>query len=117
MRMWMIDPKLLCRKHLLGEHSEIHKHKHNFLKGHSIKGRIYPITQIEPLSMQYRHEQLSQEMLLRKYNHQSPFEQPSLEKYTPEDINVKVDKNIALKDLSERCSECRKRIHENQNNI
>jgi hypothetical protein len=25
MMMWMIDPVLLCRKHLLGEHGEIHK--------------------------------------------------------------------------------------------
>lgn len=30
MRMWMIDPKLLCRKHLLGEHNEIHKHLPSF---------------------------------------------------------------------------------------
>ena len=50
MRMWMIKPELLCRQHLLGEHSEIHKHKHNFEKGHSIKGRLYPISQKEPLS-------------------------------------------------------------------
>ena len=24
MRMWMIDPKMLCKKHLLGEHVELH---------------------------------------------------------------------------------------------
>jgi len=40
MRMWMVEPKLLCKKHLLGEHNEIHKHRHNFVKKHSVKGRI-----------------------------------------------------------------------------
>ena len=24
MRQWMVDPRLLCRKHLLGEHVENH---------------------------------------------------------------------------------------------
>ena len=24
MRMWMIDPTMLCTKHLLGEHVELH---------------------------------------------------------------------------------------------
>jgi hypothetical protein len=24
MRMWMVPPKVMCRKHLLGEHVEIH---------------------------------------------------------------------------------------------
>lgn len=24
MRMWMVDPKIMCRKHLLGEHLELH---------------------------------------------------------------------------------------------
>ena len=35
MRMWMISPEWLCRKHLIGEHGEIHKH-------HSIAKRIAP---------------------------------------------------------------------------
>ncbi|MFW6247177.1 MAG: hypothetical protein ACOC22_03345 [bacterium] len=30
--MWGINPELLCKKHLLGEHGEIHKHRYNFVK-------------------------------------------------------------------------------------
>ena len=48
MRMWGIDAKLLCKKHLIGEHGEIHKHRHNFVKQHKITKRISPIVQIEP---------------------------------------------------------------------
>ena len=82
MRMWMIDPKLLCRKHLLGEHAEIHKHRHNFVKQHNITGRIYPIVQIEPENMKSRHDELAKEMIKRGYNHNSPYEQPDLD-YLP----------------------------------
>ena len=47
MRMWMIDPKLLCRKHLLGEHGEIHKHLPSLRKGHRVDGRFSPVVQIQ----------------------------------------------------------------------
>ena len=36
MRMWMIDPTLLCRKHLLGEHGELHKFIPSFRKQYSV---------------------------------------------------------------------------------
>jgi len=110
MRMWMIDPKLLCQKHLLGEHGEIHKHRHNFVKQHSIAKRISPVVQIEPSAMQSRHNTLAQEMLRRGMNHQSPFVQPSIA-YLPiaEQLAV-VDIQNSLNDLSNRCPACAKNI-------
>jgi len=105
--MWMIDPRLLCRQHLLGEHSEIHKFRHNFVKGHSIKGRR---GQIEPSSMGARHEALAEEMLSRGYKHQSPYEQPDLSHYPDEDRLGTVDTAQATADLAARCAECRARI-------
>lgn len=102
MRMWMVDPKILCRKHLLGEHGEIHKHRHNFVKQHKMDGRI---GQIEPKSMEKRHDILAKEMLKRGYNHQSPFSQPDIS-YLPK---MTVNKSDALSDLLSRCSECKKR--------
>lgn len=109
MRMWMIDPKALCRQHLLGEHNEIHRHKHNFEKHHSIAGRISPIVLIEPENMGKRHDELAEEMLRRGYNHQSPYEQPDLSYYIDEQRYAKVDLEYNLKDLYERCPECRAR--------
>lgn len=110
MRMWMIDPKLLCRKHLLGEHGEIHKHRHNFVKQHSISKRVSPVVQIEPKSMQTRHDELAAEMLRRGFNHQSPFEQPDIS-YLPDfERNAVVDISISMSDLIERCPICEKNI-------
>ena len=103
MRMWMVDPKLMCRKHLLGEHFELHKHRSSFEKKRSIKGRRW---QIEPLSMKDRHEELAREMILRGYKHDSPYEQPDLSYLSEEDREGKVDREESLKELERRCKEC-----------
>ena len=106
----MIDPKLLCRKHLLGEHGEIHKHRHNFVKHHRIDKRIEPVVQIEPMSMQVRHDELSKEMVRRGFNHQSPFEQPDISYLPKHQRFAKVDLDISKSDLMDRCPECLKNI-------
>ena len=110
MRMWGIYPELLCRQHLLGEHSEIHKHRHNFVKKHSIAKRISPVVQIEPENMKKRHDELVKEMIRRGYNHNSPYEQPDLSHLKPEERFAQINVYISLRDLSNRCPECEKRI-------
>ena len=103
--MWMVNPRLLCRKHLLGEHGEIHKHRHNFVKGHSIAGRI---GQIEPAQMKARHDELALEMQRRGFNHKSEYIQPDLSHYDLTGFVVSIDDS--LRDLSSRCEECRGNI-------
>jgi hypothetical protein len=111
MRMWMIDPKLLCTTHLIGEHGEIHKHRHNFVKKHKISGRIFPIVQIEPESMQTRHDILAEEMNRRKTgSHKSPYIQPSLSHLSFSERYAEADLDYNLKDLCKRCAGCRKNI-------
>jgi len=110
MRMWMINPEILCNKHLLGEHGEIHKHRHNFVKQHSITKRITPVVQIEPNSMEVRHDILAEEMLRRGMNHQSSFEQPDISYLPTAERYAIVDVQNSLNDLTNRCSECAERI-------
>ena len=109
MRMWMINPKLLCRKHLLGEHGELHKHRSLFVKGHSIAGRL---GQIEPRAMERRHNQLAREMVRRGFKHQSPFVQPDLSYLPATDRNGKVSKTESLFLLVDRCQDCKARVEE-----
>ncbi len=107
MRMWMIDPKQLCDKHLLGEHGEIHKFRPSFVKGVRIDGRIKPVVQIEPAAMKARHDELTAEMESRfgkKYN--SPYEQPDLSAYAPELVNAKADAERNKLELAQRCPAC-----------
>jgi hypothetical protein len=105
--MWMIDPKLLCRKHLLGEHAEIHKHRHNFVKKHRISGRITPVVLIEPENMQSRHDEIAEEMLRRCYNHKSPYEQPDLSHLSDNERYARVDLEYNVEDLKKICLECK----------
>ena len=105
--MWMVNPSILCRQHLLGEHGEIHKHRHNFVKGHRISGRK---GQIEPVSMSSRHDELETEMKSRGMNAKSPYEQPDLSGYDLEGFTV--DREESLKELVHRCPECRERSKE-----
>ena len=70
MRQWMVDPRIMCRKHLLGEHLEHHMLIGSIKNGKKIKGYI-DNNLLEPLSLFNRHEQLVQEMLRRGYSHNS----------------------------------------------
>lgn len=113
----MINPKVLCRKHLLGEHGELHKHRHMFEKQYSITGRIRPTIQIEPESMKKRHDELAQEILDRGYKHNSPYTQPSL-LYLPScEKNAIVDPFKSISDLKLRCKDCKERIKKNNEGI
>ena len=105
MRMWMVEPNIMCRKHLLGEHGELHKFLHNWQKKHKIDGRISG-NAIEPLTYKLRHDKLAQEMSKRGFNHNSPLEQPDFSYLPEEQRNFKVDKEASLKLLLDRCCEC-----------
>jgi hypothetical protein len=107
----MVPTELLCNRHLLGEHGEIHKHRHNFVKRHSIAGRR---GQIEPMAMAQRHDELAAELLKRGMNHQSPYEMPDLSHLPTLDRVGKVDQETSLRDLHNRCEACRDRYQKSR---
>ena len=98
MRMWMLPPECMCLQHRLGEHAEIHKHRHNFVKGHSIAGRK---GQIEPAAMQRRHDELAATLT----NHKSPYTQPDLSAYDLTGFTVDLDESAT--ELARRCPRCK----------
>ncbi|MFA4941546.1 MAG: pyrimidine dimer DNA glycosylase/endonuclease V [Patescibacteria group bacterium] len=73
MRIWDIDPKYLCREHLLGEHRELHaiwSIINNDKKGY----RNHPETKRwigKNKALYLRHEKLMAEMKKRGYKHNS----------------------------------------------
>ena len=76
MRIWDINPKYLCRKHLLGEHAELHAiwsiilNKKSGFKNHPEvkrwRGKLKALYK--------RHDLLVKEMKRREYNHFSPLD-------------------------------------------
>ena len=106
MRMWMVDPGIMCRKHLLGEHVEIHMLIGSLRSGKSIQGFL-DRGLLEPQNIVSRHRALVREMLGRGYRHKSEL-----------NINFnisqigEVDQEKSLWELLERCSECSTRFFE-----
>jgi len=105
----MVDPRFMCRQHLLGEHSELHKFLPGWKKRRSLTGYIKS-NAVEPGSYIQRHEILVQEMISRGYNHASPLEQPDFSYLSSEEQNAKVDVLLNLYLLINRCPACKARI-------
>ena len=71
MRMWLVPPSHMCRKHLLGEHVELHMLLGTLKKGKSITGFLSGGL-VDPCRMYKRHGELVREMERRGYAHNSP---------------------------------------------
>ena len=105
MRMWMIDPTMLCRKHLLGEHVELHMfvgtiNKNKKLYGYRENGLV------EVHNIKSRHAELVSEMYSRGMNHNSP-----LQKFKVFNFGF-VDIDNSYNELLKRCTHCKTRILE-----
>lgn len=111
MRMWMTNPKIMCRKHLLGEHVECHMFIGHLERQRGLDGYIRENC-IEMLSIHDRHKELAEEMESRGYNHKSPLEfmdTMCVYNYDQWQRDVKVDREKSLNELLTRCPECKKR--------
>ncbi len=78
MRVWDVHPKHLCRKHLLGEHRELHG-LWNILTKHQGKGGYsqHPETLRwvgKERALYARHEALVNEFTRRGYQHHTPLD-------------------------------------------
>jgi hypothetical protein len=105
MRMWNVDPKLLCRQHLLGEHLETHYFIGTIKKGKSIKGYIDGGL-VEVHNILRRHDELAEEMKRRGYKHSH---NPDLYDCELWECGC-VDSEQNIVELHRRCKDCRERI-------
>ncbi len=103
MRMWNVNPELMCRKHLLGEHVEMHMFLGTLSKGKSVDGYVRTGL-VEIHNIKARHDELAQEMTKRGYRHHSPMSNSPLLLRSGF-----VDVEKSNKELQSRCPECRKR--------
>lgn len=115
MRQWMVDPKILCQKHLLGEHVEHHMFIGTIRKGIRIDGYLQN-NLLEPKMLYTRHTQLVREMQRRGMNHKSPLSQREcimcVNSLNEDQQSWKIKVEEALLDLIGRCPDCRKRMKE-----
>jgi len=110
--MWMVNPKDMCRQHLLGEHVELHMFIGTLKRGVSINGYIAN-NLLEPKSIISRHGDLVMEMKRRGFNHYSEVDHNEVIHYlqlmNEYELNAKIDITKSSEDLFGRCQECKKR--------
>ena len=107
MRQWLVNPKILCTQHLLGEHVEHHSFVGTINKGKSVEGYIRNKL-LNPQDLLSRHDELAEEMIRRGYKHSSPL--PNINRFMA--IMYKVDVEQNYKTLKERCQKCKVKIEE-----
>jgi Pyrimidine dimer DNA glycosylase len=105
MRMWMCDPRMMCRSHLLGEHVECHMFLSAINNRRKIDGYIRN-NLLEPKSLSDRHLLIALEMIRRGYKHTSPFTDVDLTYLTQEQREYKIDTAISTITLIRRCWRC-----------
>ena len=105
----MVEPNILCRQHLLGEHNELHMFVGVLKRDFSVTGYLEN-NLLEVCSISDRHSELVSEMLKRGYNHNSPLETPI--KYLKIGEEIKIDRMQARETLISRCKLCKKRLEE-----
>lgn len=104
MRMWGVPPAMLCRRHLIGEHNEVHMFVGAINKGFNLDGyltgELLDVNLLRP-----RHADLVVEMGTRHHIHLSPL--PPFN-YTGPTGQLDIKANIL--ELTRRCPDCRERI-------
>lgn len=106
MRIWDVSPSILCRKHLLGEHRELHA-IWDILFDDTSGSRMHTETQrwVSKLAaLRIRHEKLVEEMTKRGYNHQTPLP-PAPDENTIQDVFLLTPEE-QLEDLTSRRCDC-----------
>ena len=114
MRMWMVNPKIMCDKHLLGEHVELHMFVGTIINGVDVTGYINK-NLLELKSVQSRHIELVEEIKRRGFKHESFFPVISWD-CVKEQYGSLYDKEIdvkgSFKELIKRCPRCRQKAEE-----
>ena len=106
MRMWMVNPEVMCRRHLLGEHVELHMFVGSLQRKKNITGYIENDL-LEPQSIIQRHKDIANEMFNRGYVHKSPLPVFDLS-YLSEKIKLhKIDRANSIEQLVNRCLQCK----------
>ena len=112
MRMWKVDPKVLCVHHLLGEHKELHMLVGTLNKGiiDIVNSKFVTQGLIEIHNIKNRHDEIVTELLNRGYpsglNHKTPINNGDFKSIVAGNINIEEN----LKELSRRCKNCKERI-------
>lgn len=120
MRMWNIEPRLLCEKHLIQEHSDMHEIVFRFQLGLEVVGFVRDGS-IDPTGVYVRHLNLEAEMTRRGATKFSPISFVQWRALSQWYGSQLIDVGQSLTELKNLCEACRANIkvwtHERMNLI
>ena len=112
MRMWMLPTAGMCRKHLLGEHVELHMLLGSLRRGKNIEGFLSGGL-VDPQRIFVRHQELVAEMTRRGYKHSSPLDEQECAALADGYLGrAAIDTDANARDLHQRCPDCAHRMAE-----
>ena len=100
----MVNPRIMCREHLLGEHVEIHMFIGTINRKRSVKVYLEKGL-LEIHNLYNRHEELVKEMKRRGCQHHSEVD----EKWKFADKAGLINEKKSLAELTNRCLKCKRR--------
>ena len=101
--MWFVDPKIMCRNHLLGEHVECHMFTGALRKRSNLTGYLQD-GMLDPRLLTERHDELVTEILRRGWRHRSPLTVPDYSYIDLRMVNINRERSLEL--LLSRCPQC-----------
>ena len=111
MRMWMLPPETMCRKHLLGEHVELHMLLGSLRRGKNIDGFLAGKL-VDPGACSGGTRSLCSKWSGAATGHASPLDEAECEtlarRYGRTGTGIDAGANAA--ELARRCPECAKRL-------
>ena len=110
MRRWMLPTAGMCRKHLLGEHVELHMLLGSMRRGKNIEGFLSGGL-VDPQRIFARHQELVAEMTRRGFKHNSPIDEHECAALAVGFAGrATIDTAANAHDLLQRCPECASRM-------
>ena len=110
MRMWMLPTAGMCRKHLLGEHVELHMLLGSLRRGKNIEGFLSGGL-VDPQRIFVRHQELVAEMTRRGFKHNSPLDEHECAALAAGFADrAIIDIAANARDLHQRCPDCASRM-------
>ena len=107
MRMWMVDPKRMCRKHLGAEYVECLMIAACMQRKRRLGG-YFAHNCIEPRSLVSRFASLKREMLRRGYRARKSLLRADFSYLPVSQQRFRIDRKASSAMLCKRCAECRK---------
>ena len=110
MRMWMLPTAGMCRRHLLGEHVELHMLLGSLRRGKNIDGFLAGGL-VDPQCIFARHQELVAEMTRRGFKHNSSLDEHECAKLAAGFAGrAAIDTAANARDLCQRCPDCASRM-------